>query len=243
MAGSLPASIDQRGVGLARALTSAAALLGAMSAALIVASATTAATTDKSNDVDFGANAIGAPPPNFEFGITGQGRPGHWITVNDATALGGVAVEQSERDPTEDRSAFAVYRQLSLQDFKASVHLKFMRGTIPTAGIAFRFADANNYYVLTANALQGRVDVWRVVDGKMQQIAGTEAEVVFSHWHTLEITAQADAFTVTFDDSWLFTAFDRTFSKDGRLGLWTEEDTLTRFARLDITALPSSDNR
>jgi len=242
MAGSLPASIDQRGVGLARALTLAAALLGAMSAALIVASATTAATTDKSNDVDFGANAIGAPPPNFEFGITGQGRPGHWITVNDATALGGVAVEQSERDPTEDRSAFAIYRPLSLKDFTASVHLKFVRGTVPTAGIAFRFVDANNYYVLTANALEGRIDVWRVVAGKMQQIVGTEAEVVFSHWHTLDIAVRADAFTVTFDNNVLFTAFDRTFNKDGRLGLWTEQDTLTRFAQLDIMALPGSEN-
>jgi len=213
-----------------------------MSAA-IIASVTIASTAARSSGIGFGVDTIGAPPQDFEFGITGRGRPGRWITVYDESASHGVVVEQADRDPTEDRSAFAVYRPLSLQNFKASVHLKFMRGTIPTAGIAFRFADANNYYVLTANALQGRVDVWRVVDGKMQQIAGTEAEVVFSHWHTLEITAQADAFTVTFDDSWLFTAFDRTFSKDGRLGLWTEEDTLTRFARLDITALPASDNR
>jgi hypothetical protein len=148
---------------------------------------------------------------------------------------------EADPDPTEDRFAFALYRPLSLKDFKASVRLKFVRGTIPTVGIAFRFSDAKNYYVVSANALEGRVDVWRVINGKTQRIDGTEAEVVFGHWHTLEIIAQADAFTVAFDNDWLFTVFDRTFNSDGRLGLWNEEDTVTRFAELNITALPASE--
>ena len=238
MAGNPPSR--HRGIGPARALT---VLRGLIAVAVTSASVTTASTTNRSTGIDFAANAIGAPPQDFEFGITGGGRPGRWITVNDASVVGGVAVEQSDHDPTEDRSAFAIYRPLSLKNFKASVHLKFERGTITEAGIAFRFADANNYYVLSANALEGRVDVWRVVDGKIEQIGGTAAEVVFSHWHTLQITAQADTFTVTFDNSWLFTAFDRTFNKDGRLGLWTEEDTDTRFAQFEIDALPASEKQ
>jgi hypothetical protein len=240
MAGNPPSAVRHRGFGSARALS---ALLGLIAVAVTAASGTTASTANQSTGIDFAANAIGAPPRDFEFGITGPGRPGRWITVNDASAVGGVAVEQSDHDATEDRSAFAIYRPLSLKNFTASVHLKFERGTIPTAGIAFRFADANNYYVLSANALEGRVDLWRVLDGKMQRIDGREAEVVSGHWHTLRIIAQADAFTVTFDDDWLFTVFDRTFNKDGRLGLWTEEDTLTRFAQFEINALPASEQQ
>jgi len=31
---------------------------------------------------------------------------------------------------------------------------------------------------------------------------------------------------------------DRTFSTDGRIGLWAEKDNLTRFDQLEITVLP-----
>jgi hypothetical protein len=31
--------------------------------------------------------------------------------------------------------------------------------------------------------------------------------------------------------------------KDGRIGLWTEEDNVTRFDHLEITALPWSEER
>lgn len=240
MAGDLPASICHHGIGPSRRVV-VPALLGAISLAVIAACPMTASPADGATVINFAANAIGAPPHDFEFGITGHGQPGHWVTVNDESAIGGAAVEQSDHDPTEDRFVFALYRPLSLKDFKASVHLKFVRGTIPSAGIAFRFADAKNYYVVSANALEGRIDVWRVINGKTQRIGGSEAEVVFGHWHTLEIIAQADAFTVAFDHDWLFTAFDRTFNSDGRLGLWSEEDTVTRFAELNITALPASE--
>jgi hypothetical protein len=55
------------------------------------------------------------------------------------------------------------------------------------------------------------------------------------------VLAKGDKFTVSLDDAPLFTMWDRTFLRDGRIGLWAEEDNLTRFDQLEMTALPGSE--
>jgi hypothetical protein len=225
-------------------VTGRAILLRTMSAALLTACAVAPAfAVDARVSVDLGEHRIGAPPEDFEFAITGHGQPGQWTVVRDTTAADGVAIEQSSIDPTENRYPLAIYAPLSLKDFEVSVRFKILKGAMETAGIAARFVDADNYYVVSASALEERVDLFRVVNGKTERIWGTDAGVTRYHWHKLGLVAEHDQFTVFLDDTWLFTAQDRTFLADGRIGLWTEEDNVTRFDRLEITPLPWSEAR
>src|SRR5262245_35786419 len=159
-------------------------------------------------------NRIGSPPEDFDFGITGQGQPGEWSVVRDVTAIHCGAIEQSNTDPTENRFPFAIYKPLSLKNLAASVHMKLIKGAMQTAGIAFRFVNSDNYYVVSANALEGRIDLFRVLGGKMERIGGTEADVALNHWHKLGVVAEVDQFTVSLDNAWLFTVWDRTFLAD-----------------------------
>jgi len=188
-------------------------------------------------------NRIGSPPEDFDFGITGQGQPGEWSVVRDVTAIHCVAIEQSNTDPMENRFPFAIYKPLSLKNLAASIHLKLIKGTMQTAGIAFRFVNTDNYYVVSASALEERIDLFHMLGGKMERIGGTEADVALNHWHKLGLVAQGDQFTVSLDDAWLFTVWDRTFLTEGRVGLWTEEDNVTRFDQFKIKALPWSEDR
>jgi len=192
---------------------------------------------------DVGDNRIDVPSEDFDFEITGQGQPGQWTVVRDVTAIDGAAIEQSSTDPTENRFPLAIYRRLSLKNLDASARLRLIKGTMQTAGIAFRFVNADNYYVVSASALEERVNLFRVLAGKMERIEGTEADVVLNHWQMLGLVAQGDQFTVSLDNKWLFTVWDRTFSTDGRIGLWTEEDNVTRFDQFEIKALPWSEDR
>jgi hypothetical protein len=96
---------------------------------------------------------------------------------------------------------------------------------------------------VTANALEDRVDLARVQDGRKRRIGGTDADVILDHWQVLGVRAENDRFSVYLDGRPLFTVSDRTFPKEGRIGLWTEEDNVTRFDRLEITALPWSEER
>jgi hypothetical protein len=213
----------------------------AMLAACVVAPAFA---VDGKASIDLEENSIGVPPlEDFDFVITGGGQPGQWTMVRDVTAIGGVAIEQSSKDLTENRLPLAIYRPLALKNLAASIRLKLINGTMQSAGIAFRFVDADNYYVVSASALEERIDLFRILGGKMERIGGGEADVALNHWHQLSLVAEGDRITVSFDNAWLFTVWDRAFLTDGRIGLWTEEDNVTRFDQFEIKALPWSEDR
>jgi hypothetical protein len=192
-------------------------------------------------EVPFREVRVGMPPSDFNFGVTGHGSAGKWTIVRDPTAEGGLALEQSSNDPTDDRFDFALRQDLSLKNVALTTRIKLIIGTMQSAGIVFRFVDANNYYVLRADALEGRVDIFSVRDGLMKRITGREAEFVRNHWHTLKVSANDDQLEVSLDGIWQFTASDRTFPSAGSVGLWTQEDNVTRFDRFEIKALPSTE--
>ena len=219
--------------------------LRAISAAVLAACMVAPAfAVDGKTSIDLEENRIGVPPlDDFDFEVTGGGQPGQWSVVRDVTAIHGVAIEQSNTDPRENRFSLAIYKPFSLKNLAASIHLKLVRGTMQAAGIAFRFMNADNYYVVSASALEERIDLFRVLGGRMERIGGTEADVALNHGHKLGVVAEADQFKVSLRNAWLFTVWDRTFLTDGRVGLWTEEDNVTRFDQFEIKALPWSEDR
>jgi hypothetical protein len=183
--------------------------------------------------------SVGKPPANFEFARTGQGGPGQWVVVSDPTASGGQAIEQSSTDRTDYRFPLAIYTPLSLNTGDVVVRFKSVAGKVDqAAGIAMRLIDADNYYVVRANALEDNVRFYRMVKGSREQLEGANLKVTANEWHTLGLKAEGDRFTVTFDGKQLFTATDRTFATSGRVALWTKADSVTRFDRIEIKTLP-----
>ena len=201
-----------------------------------------AAPQDTKVKIAFVQNGIGVSPADFEFWRTGAGAVGDWAVVRDSTSSVGAAIEQSSGDHAENRYPLAIYKPLALKNVEVSTSFKLVSGTAPTAGIAVRLVNAGSYYVVAANALEGRVDLFRFVDGRRERIAGTEGEVVRNHWQMLRVAVEDDHVTVSLDEQLLFKAWDRTFLKDGRVALWTEEDTVARFDRLEIARLPWSEH-
>jgi hypothetical protein len=103
--------------------------------------------------------------------------------------------------------------------------------------LAVRLTDADNHHVVRANALEGNVNLYRVVKGRRQQIAGVSAKVPSGVWHTLTLRAEGDRLAVSFDGKPLLTHSDRTFAGPGKVALWTKADSVTHFDRLEIRTL------
>lgn len=185
---------------------------------------------------DFAGYAPGPLPPDFlTIWRTGQGAPGTWTVVEDLTASGGKAIEQSNADPTDYRFPLAVYEPLPAQNVEASVRFKAVAGKEDRAGgLAVRLIDADNYYVVRANALEDNVNLYRVVKGRRQEIKGASVKVSSGAWHTLGLKAQGSRLSVSFDGKALFTVEDRTFLGLGKVALWTKADSVTRFDRLEV---------
>ena len=190
--------------------------------------------------IDFVSNGIGVPPTDFEFWRTGDGDVGQWAVVRDTTAVAGASIEQFSMDKTEDRFPVAIYKPISAKNAEVSMHFKLVSGTMQSAGVAVRLTSASNYYVVRVSALEARVDLLRVIEGKIKRIAGADAGVMRNRWHTLGVVAENDRFTISLDNRSVFTAEDRTFLGDGHIALWTEGENVTRFEEIEITPLPRS---
>ncbi|HEY5378252.1 MAG TPA: hypothetical protein VIJ78_01795 [Pseudolabrys sp.] len=181
----------------------------------------------------------GAPPTDFDFARTGQGKTGQWRVVADPTATAGRAIEQSDADRTDYRFPLAILRSFSAKNVQASVRFKAVAGTVDQAGgLAVRVLDSDNYYVVRANAMEDNVRFYRVVKGKRQELAGANLRVAGNQWHTLGLNAEGDTFTILFNGKALFSTTDRTFAEAGKVALWTKADSITRFDQLALKALP-----
>jgi hypothetical protein len=197
---------------------------------------------EPATSIDMGKTGIDAPPAEFELPPRGEDRLGKWTIVHDGTATAGLAIEQSGVETTEDRFPLAISKTAPLKNVEVSLRLKATGGTSDRdGGIALRLRTPNNYYLVQLDALRDRVLFSLVTDGVPEEIVGVDADIASHTWHTLAVRASDDQFIVSLDGTWVFTAFDRTLSKPGRIALWTKGDSVTRFDSIAITPLPAAE--
>ncbi len=191
------------------------------------------------NTWNFEDGQEGRAPIGFSFGRTGQGRLGRWVITHDADAPSGTQVlAQIDADETDFRFPVAVADAPSLADLRLSVKCKPVSGRGDQAcGIIFRYQDENNYYVTRANALEGNVRLYKVVNGNRQQFAGWDGAVASGIWHELRVEAHGDHVAVFWNGQPVMAARDQTFRGAGKIGLWTKADSVTYFDDLTVEPL------
>jgi len=182
---------------------------------------------------------VGTMPADFESARTGQGGSARWGVVDDATATGSRAIQQSSTDRTDYRFPLAIYQPVNTKNVEVTLRFKPIAGRVDQAGgIAVRLTSPDDYYLVRANALEDNVRFYRIVKGRRQQLATANVKVASNQWHTLGLRAENDRFTVTFDGKTLHSTNDRTFTGAGRVALWTKSDSVTRFDQISIQVLP-----
>jgi hypothetical protein len=106
------------------------------------------------------------------------------------------------------------------------------------AGVVVRFRSPDDYYAVRASALENNVNIYRIAAGRREMIGGMDVNVSGQARHTLGIAASEDRLTVFFDGKELFVATDRRRpSPPGKVGLWTEADSVTVFENLEVSTL------
>ncbi|WP_342358471.1 hypothetical protein [Terrarubrum flagellatum] len=193
----------------------------------------------RSEPISFTADNLGRLPSTFETALTGGGPPPVWQVVADKTSGSGYALAQLSADKTDYRFPLAIYKSKEARNVSVLVRFKAVAGAVDrAAGVAVRVVDANNYYVVRANALEDNVRFYRVVSGRRKELAGANVKVTAGEWHRLGLRATDDRFTILFNDRELFAIPDRTFANAGRIALWTKADSVTHFDDLVIDDLP-----
>jgi hypothetical protein len=194
-----------------------AQLLGATMAPL------SAETANFQNDV------VGAAPRGWLLTMTGKGTP-KWTVEKDEDR--GTVLKQSGKATFP----LALKEGTKVRDGFVEVKFKPISGSEDRAGgIVWRARDANNYYVVRANALEDNVVLYKTVNGARSSLdlvgkkGGYGVTVPANQWHTLRVEFEGSRFNVTFNGKPLFAVEDATFSDAGMVGLWTKADSVTIF--------------
>jgi hypothetical protein len=199
-----------------------------------------AALVAQTQTVSFDDQKPGEPPREFSCFLTGKGRPGAWTIATDATAPTPPHVlAQTDEDATGYRFPVCVLDSVSASDVDLSVRFRPVKGaTDQAAGIVWRFRDADNYYLLRANALENNLVLYKVEAGKRSDIKptgagmfayGKKAKVASGAWGTLRVVAKGPLFEAYLNGEKLFDVEDRTFGGAGKVGVWTKADSVSYF--------------
>ena len=190
--------------------------------------------------VRFNHSVPGKLPADWEVAMTHAGAPPDWEIVRDESAPSPPNVlAQLSRDKTAGRFPLAIWDRASLQDGELLVAFKTVDGSIDqAAGIVWRYQDSNNYYIVRANALENNVVFYKVENGVRTSIApkglpsrsyGVKHPIPSGRWNNLKVSFAGAKIAVFFNQEQLFEAEDTTFSKPGKVGLWTKADSVTYF--------------
>ncbi len=187
---------------------------------------------------NFDSDNPGAMPARFHGARTGQGSDGKWVVMVDSTAPSKPnVVAQTSTDKTDYRFPLLILDDGSFKDLELSVKFKAIGGEVDrAAGLVFRLKDANNYYIVRANALENNYRLYHVVNGSRKQFAGADFKVTSGEWHELKVECVGNKIICYYDGVKKIEATDESFKNAGKIGLWTKADSVTYFDDLRVAA-------
>jgi len=186
------------------------------------------------NEISFQNDRIGATPEGWTVTLTGKGDP-KWTVENDETAPSGSKVRKQA-----GRATFPLLLKddSHIKDGFVEVKFRAIAGSQDrAAGVVWRAEDANNYYVVRANALEDNFVLYKTVNGVRTALDivgrkggyGVGVPVPANTWHSLRVDFRANRFKASFNGNQLLEVDDFTFTDAGMVGLWTKADSVTLF--------------
>lgn len=201
---------------------------------------------------DFSLLPAGKPPEGFVSALTGGGTPGDWkIVLADApTAFqpltanaprGGKSgvLAQLSADATDERFPLLLFEQEDFGDFTFSTKFKCVDGKAEQmAGVAFRYRDPKNYYVVRASALGNTFRFYKFVDGVRSDPIGPEIKIPAGVWHEMTIECKGNQIRCLLNGQATIPQITDNSFGHGKIGFWTKSDSISHFADAKISYVP-----
>jgi hypothetical protein len=181
--------------------------------------------------INFDTATVGKMPPGWSAAVTNGGPLPKWQVLKDDSApTRPYVLARTSIDPA-NRSPLAILDVLAVRDGDISVRLKPLTGHPDEAGgLVFRYRDPNNYYLARANALDHTVRLFKVQNGQSIPLgAGARHDIPANAWSILKVSVRGNRFQVYVNHRRILQGQDETFNKPGKVGLWTDGDSITYF--------------
>ncbi len=193
----------------------------------------------KSVTFDFDHFPTGSVSDDFVPVLSGVGQSIVWQIRTEPTARSGQKVlAQTSSEEGNPRFPLLIYKKLTEKNVEAGVSFKPISGKVDQAGgLIVRYQDQDHFYMVSANALEDEVRLYKVIDGVRHPIAGANTHIGTGEWHWMKLIVKDNHFQVFLEDALLFEADDTTYPQAGQIGLATKSDGVTVFDDFYITPL------
>lgn len=190
-------------------------------------------------DWTFDRDEVGKPPVGWKFGHTNpDDGKATWTVSKDAGAPTGPHVLALEAKSSDSVFNVALAEKTSYRDVDVRAHVRANSGKEDQGGgVIWRGRDENNYYICRINPLESNFRVYKVVNGKRQQLASTDLKTQTGKWYVVRAVMVGADITCYVDDKKLLEAKDDELKDAGMIGLWTKADASSSFD--DIAVRPS----
>ena len=201
-------------------------------------------------DHTFDFSSVGHSPRDFLSTVSGDGPSGDWRIIDDpaeSTAnqpRSSVTVQhpvlaQLSGDPTDERFPLLIYQPEIFDDFTLTTRFKTVSGTTEQmAGLAFRYQDEKNYYVVRASSLGNSFVFYKFVQGVRSNPIGIQINIPTNTWHELAVQCLGNEIRCRLNGRELFPALTDNSFTEGRVGFWTKSDSLSYFRDARIVYSP-----
>ena len=184
--------------------------------------------------LNFDDASAGTSPDGWTLTMTGKGQP-KWTVEAEPTAPSKPNVLKQSGEAT---FPLAIKAGTSIRDGFVEVKFKAVTGSEDrAAGLIWRAKDADNYYVVRANALEDNVVLYKTIKGVRSALDivgrkggyGVKVPVPSGQWHTLRCDFAGNRFKVIYNGQPVFEVEDSSIADAGMIGLWTKADSVTLF--------------
>jgi hypothetical protein len=181
---------------------------------------------------------VGSDPDGCTPAISGFGGPAVWQVQLERLLLDGKALVEMSRQPEPNRLPLCIADLPVVKNTEVELAFVAHDGRVArAAGIVLRFADPQDFYVVEADLLAGRVRLLRVLNGEYREIAGRPAALAMDRSQTLGVKVIDASFTVLLNGKVLFETRDDAIAASGRVGVSSRADSFTSIGDLFITVL------
>jgi len=197
--------------------------------------------TDKT--FTFSNYELGKIPSGWTQYWTGKSKTTDWRILDDN---GNKVLAQLSEEDVSGHFNEIVYDGFKVKNVELKVKVKGVKGKRDQGGgFVWRFIDADNHYIVRANPLEDNVVMYKMEKGVRTDLPlidkgktyGVEVEPLGNDWNSLRLTVVDNLFTVYLNNKQLFQVRDETFTKAGKIGLWTKADAVSYFDDLQVISI------
>jgi hypothetical protein len=157
----------------------------------------------------------------------------HWYIEADGS---GKAFKMAKN--SGDAFNIAVLQGFFLKDVEVTTRIKAISGEEDQGGgIVWRYQDSDNYYIARANPLENNIRIYKVVNGRRNELETANVTMETGQWFSIKITMKGENIECFHNGKLVYKLSDKTFTNAGLVGFWSKADAVSIFDDLTIKVI------